>query len=131
MSGAGVDFIADTSAIIGLLRRDPRVEEKVEGKNFAITFVTAAEIFLGVLKARNQTAAQKRCREVLEGCEVLQGSERTPALYAYIYHKLEQRGQLIPVNDIWIATIAIEAGLPLIARDEHFSRIEGLSVIEC
>jgi predicted nucleic acid-binding protein len=131
MSGATLDLIADTSAVIGLLRRDARVEEKVEGKNFAITFVTSAEIFLGVLKARNQAAAQERCRQVLEDRQVLAGSERTPALYAYIYHKLEQRRQLIPVNDIWIAAIAIETGLPLLARDEHFSRVEGLAVIEC
>ena len=38
---------------------------------------------------------------------------------------------MIPVNDIWIATLAIEAGLPMFARDEHFSRVRGLSVIEC
>ena len=39
---AGVDFIADTSAIIGLLRRDAVVEKKIRDKEFAITFVTLA-----------------------------------------------------------------------------------------
>ncbi len=115
MSGTGADCIADTSAIIGLIRRNPRVEERVKGKKFAITFVTSAEIFLGILKAEKQTAAEERCREVLEGCQVFQDSEMTPALYAYIYHNLERRGQMIPVNDIWIAAIAIQAGLPLIS----------------
>ena len=51
MSGGGIDFIADTSAIIGLLRRDGQVEQKVSGKTFAITFVTLAELSLGVLKS--------------------------------------------------------------------------------
>ena len=49
--GEQIDFIADTSAIIGVLRRDAVVEEKISGKNFAITFVTLAELSLGVLKA--------------------------------------------------------------------------------
>jgi hypothetical protein len=31
-----IDFIADTSAIIGVLRRDGDVERKISGKNFAI-----------------------------------------------------------------------------------------------
>jgi predicted nucleic acid-binding protein len=38
---------------------------------------------------------------------------------------------MIPVNDVWIAALAIESGLPLLARDEHFSRVSGLTVIQC
>jgi predicted nucleic acid-binding protein len=38
---------------------------------------------------------------------------------------------MIPVNDIWIAAIALETGLPVLARDEHFSRVRGLSVVQC
>ena len=37
------DFLADTSAIVLLLRRNPEVERRVEGKKIAITFVTIAE----------------------------------------------------------------------------------------
>jgi predicted nucleic acid-binding protein len=38
---------------------------------------------------------------------------------------------MIPINDIWIAALAIEANLPILARDEHFARVAGLSVISC
>jgi predicted nucleic acid-binding protein len=38
---------------------------------------------------------------------------------------------MIPINDIWIAALAIETQVPLLARDAHFSRVTGLSVIEC
>jgi predicted nucleic acid-binding protein len=62
---------------------------------------------------------------------MLQVSTLTPAIYARIYYDLEQRGAMIPINDIWIAALAIEARLPIVARDEHFSRIRGLSVISC
>ena len=58
-------------------------------------------------------------------------STLTPAIYARLYFDLEERGKMIPINDIWIAALAIEARLPILARDEHFSRIKGLSVIVC
>jgi len=131
MTGTRIDFVADTSAIILLCRRDPQVEEKVKGKVFAITFVTMAELFLGVLKSEKREAAWSQTANVLVGHHIFHVSERTPALYAHIYYGLEQRGVKIPVNDIWIAALAVEFGLPLLARDEHFSRIKGLSVIEC
>jgi predicted nucleic acid-binding protein len=63
--GARIDFIADTSAIIGFLRRDAVVEEKIRDKEFAITFVTLAELSLGVLKAARPEAAWHRIQDVL------------------------------------------------------------------
>lgn len=70
-------------------------------------------------------------REVLRDQTIFYVSSKTPALYALIYFDLEQRGVKIPVNDIWIAALAIEYRLPLLARDEHFSRVSRLTVIEC
>ena len=129
--GEQIDFIADTSAIIGVLRRDAVVEEKISGKNFAITFVTLAELSLGVLKAARPDAAWSRIQDVIGNCQMFHVSTVTPAIYARIYFDLERRGAMIPINDIWIAALAIEAQLPILARDEHFSRIAGLSVITC
>jgi predicted nucleic acid-binding protein len=126
-----LDFIADTSAIIGVLRRDRAVEREISGKNFAITFITLAELSLGVLKAARPEAAWARIRDVIGNCQMFHVSTVTPAIYARIYFDLERRGAMIPINDIWIASLAIEARLPILARDEHFSRIAGLSVIRC
>jgi predicted nucleic acid-binding protein len=123
-----LDFIADTSAIIGLLRRDPAVERIFAGKSFAITFVTLAELSLGVLKAARPDAAWARICDVLRDRQML---HVTPAIYARIYFDLEQRGALIPINDIWISALAMERRLPIVACDEHFSRVRGLSVIPC
>jgi predicted nucleic acid-binding protein len=131
MNGKRIDFVADTSAIVLLCRRDPQVEKMVRGKHFAITFVTLAELSLGVLKAVNPNAAWSQVVEVVRDQTIFHVSTKTPALYAHIYFDLEQRGVKIPVNDVWIAALAIESGLPLLARDEHFSRISGLTVIQC
>ena len=55
--------------------------------------------------------------EVILNQKIFHGSQNTPAHYAHIYDDWEKRGSLIPVNDIWIAAMAIEFGLPLLARD--------------
>ncbi len=47
MTSFPIDCIADTSAIIGVLRRDAAIEQKISGKRFTITFVTLAELSLG------------------------------------------------------------------------------------
>ena len=131
MNGKHLDFVADTSAIVHLCRRNPQVQEIVREKHFAITFVTMAELTLGVLKANNPNAAWSQVVEVLRDQTIFHVSVKTPALYARIFFDLEQRGVKIPVNDVWIAALAVETGLPLLARDEHFSRVNGLTVIQC
>ncbi len=78
MNGPDPDYIADTSAVIRLLRRDRLAEQRLQGKTFATTFVTMAELDLGILKADNPIAAAYRCKEVLEGVQVLHGSSMTP-----------------------------------------------------
>jgi predicted nucleic acid-binding protein len=131
MNGEQIHFIADTSAVIGLLRGDPEITRRVGESNFAITFVTLAELNLGVLKARKREAAWNSVRNVIRDRIMFHVSTITPAIYARIYFDLEQHGMMIPINDIWIAALAIEANLPILARDEHFARVAGLSVISC
>ena len=131
MSGAPPDSIADTSAVVLLSRGDAQAERRLEGRNFAITFVTLAELRFGSLKANDQNAAWQRVLEVLTGHSMYYTSAITSLLYADTYYDLEKRGEMIPVNDIWIAASALETGLPILARDQHFSKVRGLSVIKC
>ena len=116
---ADVEFIADTSAIIGLLRRDAVVEEKIRDKKFAITFVTLAEPSLGVLKAARPEAAWRRIQDVLGNRQMFHVSTLTPAVYARVYFDLERHGTMIPINDIWIAAWPLKRG----CRSWHVTNI--------
>jgi PIN domain len=84
-----------------------------------------------VLKSARPAAAWSRIQEVIRDRQMFQLSTFTPAIYAKIYFDLERSGTMIPINDIWIAAIALEAKLPLIARDKHFARVAGLQTINC
>ena len=52
--------------------------------------------------------------------------EHTANHYSSILDQLRRHGTPIPTNDIWIAAVAFQHGLPLFTRDRHFSSIEGL-----
>ena len=101
MNGVRPDSIADTSAIVRLCRRDPQVEQRLQGRNFAVSFVTMAELNLGILKADDPMAVAQRCLEVLAGHQVFGGSVKTPTLYATIYYDLEQRVVLLGNARVW------------------------------
>ena len=131
MNGHQIDFIADTSAIIRLCRGDEKVARQIHGKTFAVTFVTMAELSVGVLKSNKPEAAWASILNILRDQKVISVSSATPAIYARLFVELEKRGTPIPVNDVWIAALAVEARLPILARDEHFSRIKDLTVINC
>ena len=46
--------------------------------------------------------------------------------YALIYASLRRKGHPVPTNNLWIAASAMEHGAALLARDAHFSHIDGL-----
>jgi tRNA(fMet)-specific endonuclease VapC len=62
-------------------------------------------------------------------CNVLGATVQTAEVYARIRFELKQAGRPIPENDIWIAAICLEHGLPLATHDQHFAAIANLQVI--
>jgi len=64
-----------------------------------------------------------------ERCLIVGVDEGTAVRYAEVYSDLEKKGTMIPINDIWIAAFAMRHEMPLLARDDHFGRIDGLDLI--
>lgn len=58
--------------------------------------------------------------------EVPPMTEQTAILYAEVFGTLKRKGTPIPINDVWIAAVALEQGAILYSRDANFSLIEGL-----
>lgn len=51
--------------------------------------------------------------------------------YGQTYRYLKDNGLLVGTNDLWIAAVAVERGLPLVTRNPgHFRRVPGLEVME-
>lgn len=60
--------------------------------------------------------------------EVLPMTRPVAEKFAEIEVKLRQRGRPIPVNDVWVAALAVVRGAVLVTNDEHFARIDELKV---
>lgn len=65
---------------------------------------------------------------MLASCRIVELDSATADAYAMVKQGLMMRGRPIPENDIWIAALAVQYGLPLLARDAHFDHVEGLDV---
>jgi len=50
----------------------------------------------------------------------------TAEIFGEIQNELKSRGKPIPINDVWIAAQAIEAGAKLVTFDAHFQNVTGL-----
>lgn len=57
---------------------------------------------------------------------VLEVDRQTAAHYGEISSVLKRSGAPIPANDLWIAALAIQHGLSIVSRDEHFDRVAGV-----
>ena len=50
--------------------------------------------------------------------------------YSMVYQVLRKQGTPIPVNDIWIASVALVRNTPVCTFDKHFRHVPLLDVIE-
>lgn len=50
----------------------------------------------------------------------------TAWIYGEVRNHLRLKARPIPENDLWIAAIAIQHGLTLATRDEHFNDVDDL-----
>jgi tRNA(fMet)-specific endonuclease VapC len=87
------------------------------------------ELYCGLHKCNNPEKEHLRVSDMRARSLILGIDECTAICYAEVYASLEAKGTMIPLNDIWIAAFAIRHAMPLLARDDHFARIEGLELI--
>ena len=69
-----------------------------------------------------------RIEEFAARSAVLACDTETARQYGEVKEGLRQKGRPIPENDVWIAAIALQYDLTLVARDAHFEQIDGLEL---
>jgi tRNA(fMet)-specific endonuclease VapC len=61
--------------------------------------------------------------------QVLYADDTTTQHYANLFRQLRAQGTPIPSNDLWVAALAVQHGLTLLSRDEHFSHLPQLQIV--
>ena len=120
--------IVDTCFLIDLIREDPgalRVAE--ESEDLKTTSISAAEFLFGA-KISTRSDLLAASRTFLTYFLILPFDGESAAVYADIAGALRESGDRISSFDELIASIALRHDDVLITRDDHYSRIPGLSV---
>jgi tRNA(fMet)-specific endonuclease VapC len=100
-------------------------------RNFRELFLPVpaiGELRFGALKSSRSVDNLRRIDELVSRCQVLDVRLRTTESYARLRLGLRAKGRPIPENDLWIAAICVEHGLPLATTDGHFEYIEELVI---
>ena len=125
-------FLLDTNVIIehiSGIRRIPEIVSRA-GAMF-LSEVVIAEYKVGL----DNTRKGRRDREGLDSFLHLSNVVQitlTPAttdLYAKVFRALREKGQPIPVNDIWLSAQALEHGAVLVSSDRHFEAVANLQTM--
>jgi predicted nucleic acid-binding protein len=128
-----MDLIADTTFLVGLWRRQTWALDFAMAhpdETLGIPWVVRGEFRHGALRAGHDPADVERFLAL--GLPLDDASAVVP-VYARIASRLQQEHPDvyggIGQNDLWIAAVAVQAGLPLLTRNRrHFARIDGLSL---
>jgi len=131
-----VRYLMDTDHCSHLQRGHPLVVQHLkslpEDAEVMTSVITQAELLIGVHLAQTPQRREElqRLYEWLKTSisDILPVTTDVAELFAVIAVDLRRKGKPIPVNDIWIAAIALANECILVSSDEHFRFIDGLQV---
>jgi tRNA(fMet)-specific endonuclease VapC len=108
---AFVDGAPEVGAILGLQQRA------------AIPVIVLGEFRYGIMGSRHRKTYERWLEMHLRHFDLLGITAETTLPYASLRATLKQLGRPIPANDAWIAALAMQHGLPILSRDEHFDAL--------
>ncbi len=122
-------IIIDTNIYSNLLRGNNEVVGILQQVSYiGIAVISIGELLSGFKAGNRIKENRNQLGQFLDSPRVTicQVDIDTAEHYSAILNKLKKNGTPIPTNDIWIAAVALQHGLPLYTLDKHFSYVEGL-----
>lgn len=122
--------LLDTSVIIRHFRRDQAVGQQLEeAEALFLPAVVLGELYHGAFHGPQRERELRSIGELLPAVTVLGITAKTAEIFGQIGAELALAGTPIPTNDVWVAALAREHGLPVATDDAHFARVRGLTVL--
>jgi predicted nucleic acid-binding protein len=119
-------MILDTNALSAVADGDPAIIALLaDADEVAIPVIVLGEYRHGIAQSRNRASYENWLAGLLHDCLVLDIQEPTTHYYAQIALELKRKGSPIQTNDVWIAALCRQHGLPLLSRDRHFDLVAG------
>jgi predicted nucleic acid-binding protein len=125
-------IVLDTSAYSRAFRGDPAAVEALRSASeIHLPLIVLGELLAGFAVGSRPERNRKDLAEFMSAPRVslMHPDERTAHRYANIVAALRDAGRPIPTNDVWIAALALQAGMPLLTFDAHFGWVPGLALV--
>lgn len=127
----GNSLLLDSCVVIKHFRDATAVADKLAAfEDLYLPQQALGELYYGAYRSAHPEKHLAQIQRLLAAVDVLNPDEETSMFYGQIATTLALAGTPIPQNDVWIAAMAMQTGLPLATSDEHFKRIPGLSVLK-
>ncbi len=123
--------LLDTSVFIAQERSRPLHEDLLPAETF-VSVITLAELQAGALIATrtDDRAARLRTLEAVASREPLRITAHVAGHWARLRVRLEEAGRRAPLNDLWIAAIAVAAQLPVVSQGSDFDALNELGLVD-
>ena len=125
-------ILIDTNIYAHALLGTPEVVSVLQtATEIGISTISIGELISGFKGGSRETENREELARFLDSPRVklYLVDEVTAEFYGDILDKLRKAGTPIPTNDIWIGGVALQNGLKLFTKDQHFEKIPGLLLI--
>ena len=120
-------YLLDTSVLVLVLKQNVAILKRMaNAQTVYISSIGLGELYYGAEHSANVERSLAEVDGLAKTATILVTDKATAEIYGHFKHEQRIKGQLIPDNDLWIASTAIQNGLTLAARDHHFTWIDGL-----
>ncbi len=120
-------MILDTNALSAFFDGDPRLKGLVaKAARICIPVIVLGEYRFGLCGSRLRKVIEPALDGLQAVSDILPIDTETVRPYAKLGDQLKKNGTPIPSNDLWIAALAVQHGLPIASRDKHFDLVPGV-----
>lgn len=126
-------MLIDTNIYSHALRGTADVVEVLRGANLiTVSAISIGELLSGFKGGKREKQNRKGLAQFFDSPRVrlFPIDDETTEFCASILDNLKSSGRPIPTNDIWISAVALQHGLPLFSRDQHYKWVPGLIPVE-
>lgn len=122
-------YLIDTNAVSDLMSGVDAVKKLVQDAEIYVPVIVLGELYFAYENGSRKQENYGRFAALSSHWKTLSVNESTARVYVRIQLELHRKGQMIPLNDLWISALAVEHGLPILTRDAHFKNIDDLKVV--
>ncbi len=128
-----MSYLLDTSVLIEIENDNPVIISQINAlkdapyAELAIPIFTFCEFYYGAINKSDKNRG--KVLERLSLYRLINTSQRSGIIFCDLVHYLKNKGKPLPHFDVFIAAVAIEQGLTLIAMDEHFKELPHLKTV--